>query len=510
MSLTPRTSAPGKARRAASVGKPKRAKKAAFKAADPKARHTTAQKNARKSAATTSKTGKPASTRRYSDVDSSTQSKKQERLTDRSKLRAKRFQEKTASKPRPIEAPEERAARIEQSQRPESRAKKFVAQRDDRTKRAFDKKKEFVKPENKKSEYKKPEFRKSEYKASDTRPTNRRDAAKAKVSRNDDGRPNFVPQKRTKWIPGQKPRKPETERPDTTRANRTERAFKPRSTTDSRTVNKSYSGKKSSTAYPRTHTREAIDFGANDTFKVFGRGELHISILLENMRREGYELQVSQPQVIIKEVDGKKTEPFEELTVDVRTEHAGAVIEKIGRRKGIMTDMREREGISRIIFEIPTRGLLGYRGQFVIDTKGEGIMSSRVVGFREYVGEINKHETGSMISMESGKALAFALWNLQERGVLYIKPTDEIYTGMVVGNVTKGDEMTVNPTKGKQLTNMRASGSDESIYLTPAWELTIERGLEIMHEDEYLEICPKSVRLRKKFLTDTDRAKAKR
>jgi hypothetical protein len=151
MSLTPRTSAPGKARRAASVGKPKRAKKAAFKAADPKARHTTAQKNERKSAAAAPKSGKPASTRRYSDVDSSSQSKKQERLTDRSKLRAKRFQEKTASKPRPIEAPEERAARIEQSQRPESRAKKFVAQRDDRTKRAFDKKKEFVKPENKKS-----------------------------------------------------------------------------------------------------------------------------------------------------------------------------------------------------------------------------------------------------------------------------------------------------------------------------------------------------------------------
>ncbi len=253
-----------------------------------------------------------------------------------------------------------------------------------------------------------------------------------------------------------------------------------------------------------------VDFGANDTFKVFGRGELHISILLENMRREGYELQVSQPQVIIKEIDGVKSEPFEELTVDVRTEHTGTVIEKIGKRKGIMTDMRERDGISRIIFEIPTRGLLGYRGQFVIDTKGEGIMSSRVLGFREHVGEINKHETGSMISMETGKALAFALWNLQERGVLYIKPTDEIYTGMVVGNVTKGDEMTVNPTKGKQLTNMRASGSDESIYLTPAWELTIERGLEIMHEDEYLEICPKSVRLRKKNLTDTDRAKAKR
>ncbi|MSZ01127.1 MAG: hypothetical protein F2715_03155, partial [Actinobacteria bacterium] len=171
MSLTPRTSAPGKARRAASVGKPKRTKKAAFKAADPKARHTTAQKNARKSESVALKSGKPASTRRYSDADSSTQSKKETRLTDRSKLRAKRFQEKTASKPRPIEAPEERAARIEQSQRPESRAKKFVAQRDDRTKRAFDKKKEFVKPENKKSEYKKPEFKKPDYKTSDTRPT---------------------------------------------------------------------------------------------------------------------------------------------------------------------------------------------------------------------------------------------------------------------------------------------------------------------------------------------------
>jgi len=259
MSLTPRTSAPGKARRAASVGKPKRAKKAAFKAADPKARHTTAQKNARKSAATTSKTGKPASTRRYSDVDSTTQSKKQERLTDRSKLRAKRFQEKTALKPRPVEAPEERAARIEQSQRPESRAKKFVAQRDDRTKRAFDKKKEFVKPENKKSEYKKPEFKKSEYKASDTRPTNRRDAAKAKVSRNDDGRPNFVPRKVEKFDPT-RPKK-RSEAPDTRAANfRAERPVR-----DRRNDSPAYARddfKRSS----KTHTNAAIDFGADDNY----------------------------------------------------------------------------------------------------------------------------------------------------------------------------------------------------------------------------------------------------
>ena len=259
MSLTPRTSAPGKARRAASVGKPKRAKKAAFKAADPKARHTTAQKNARKSAATTSKTGKPASTRRYSDVDSSTQSKKQERLTDRSKLRAKRFQEKTASKPRPIEAPEERAARIEQSQRPESRAKKFVAQRDDRTKRDFDKKKEFVKPENKKSEYKKPEFKKSEYKTSDTRPTNRRDAAKAKVARNDDGRPNFVPRKVEKFDPT-RPKK-RSEAPDTRAANfRAERPVRDRRNDSPAYARDNF--KRSS----KTHTNAAIDFGADDNY----------------------------------------------------------------------------------------------------------------------------------------------------------------------------------------------------------------------------------------------------
>ena len=259
MSLTPRTSAPGKARRAASVGKPKRAKKAAFKAANPKARHTTAQKNARKNAATTSKTSKPASTRRYSDVDSSTQSKKQERLTDRSKLRAKRFQEKTASKPRPIEAPEERAARIEQSQRPESRAKKFVAQRDDCTKRAFDKKKEFVKPENKKSEYKKSEFKKSEYKASDTRPTNRRDAAKAKVSRNDDGRPNFVPRKVEKFDPT-RPKK-RSEAPDTRAANfRAERPVRDRRNDSSAYARDDF--KRSS----KTHTNAAIDFGADDNY----------------------------------------------------------------------------------------------------------------------------------------------------------------------------------------------------------------------------------------------------
>ena len=242
-------------------------------------------------------------------------------------------------------------------------------------------------------------------------------------------------------------------------------------------------------------------------FKVYGRGELHVAILLENMRREGFEMQVSQPEVIIKEKDGMKTEPYEELVIDVPMESSGSVIEKIGKRRGIMKDMVEKNNIARIIFDIPTRGLLGYRGEFIIDTKGEGIMSSRVTGFKEYAGEIKKREYGSMTSMVAGKAVAFSLANLQERGILYIEHGTEVYEGMVVGNVLKGEDMSVNPTKGKQLTNMRASGTDEAITLNPVFTLSIERGLEVMNADEYLEITPKSVRLRKKYLNEIDRKK---
>ena len=232
-------------------------------------------------------------------------------------------------------------------------------------------------------------------------------------------------------------------------------------------------------------------------FKIYGRGELHVSILLENMRREGFEMQVSQPEVIIKEKDGIKTEPYEELVIDVPMEFSGGVIEKIGKRRGIMKHMTEKQNIARIIFEIPTRGLLGYRGEFIIDTKGEGIMSSRVIGFKGYADEIKKREYGSMVSMVGGKAVAFALANLQERGIMYIEHGTEVYEGMVIGNVLKGDDMSVNPTKGKQLTNMRASGTDEVIYLNPPFILSIERGLEVMNGDEYLEVTPKSVRIRK-------------
>ncbi len=265
---------------------------------------------------------------------------------------------------------------------------------------------------------------------------------------------------------------------------------------------------------PSTESKQAPSTnggqGGSDSYKVYGRGELHIAILLENMRREGYEMQVSQPQVIFKEENGVTLEPFEEVVADVPDEVAGSVIEKLSKRKGIMTTMHPEHGHTRILFDIPTRGFLGYRGEFIIDTRGEGILSSRVTGFRPYAGTIQKRTVGSMTSMASGKALGFSLANLQERGVLYIGPATEVYEGMVIGNVSKGDEMTVNPTKGKELSNMRASGSDDAIMLTPPFSLTLERGLEIMHEDEYLEVTPKSVRLRKQYLTENDRVRAKR
>lgn len=253
-----------------------------------------------------------------------------------------------------------------------------------------------------------------------------------------------------------------------------------------------------------------VEFDGADMFRVSGRGELHVAILLENMRREGYEMQVSQPQVIMHEENGVKTEPFEEVVVDIPSEYQGTVIEKLGGRGFVMTNMIAHENTMRIVFEGPTRGLLGYRNQFVIDTKGEGIIAARVVGFRHFAGEIRRRATGSMISCVSGKALGYSLWNLQERGVLYITPATDVYEGQVIGNTSRGEEMTVNPTKNKNLTNVRSSGTDEAIVLVPAYELTIERGLELISEDEYLEITPSSVRLRKQILTEAQRARTKR
>ena len=249
---------------------------------------------------------------------------------------------------------------------------------------------------------------------------------------------------------------------------------------------------------------------ATEGFTVFGRGELHIGILLENMRREGYEVQISQPKVIIKEENGVRLEPFEEAIVDCPQAYSGAIIETLGKRKGIMTNMTAHENQVRMTFEIPTRGLLGYKNIFTIDTKGEGIMSSRVLGFKPFAGEIERRETGTMTSMASGRTYGFSLWNLQDRGRLYIGPAVEVYEGMVIGDTSKGDDLDVNPCKAKAMSNMRSSGKDEALMLVPPFELSIERGIELMRDDEYLEITPKNIRLRKKFLTELDRARARR
>ncbi|MDO8408017.1 MAG: translational GTPase TypA [bacterium] len=253
-----------------------------------------------------------------------------------------------------------------------------------------------------------------------------------------------------------------------------------------------------------------VEFSATDSFKVSGRGELHIAILLEQMRREGYELAVSQPRAITREEDGVRLEPFEEAVIDVPSEYQGAVIERLGTRAFVLQDMRSEGSGVRLTLLGPTRGLLGYKNQFVVDTKGQGILSSRFVGFKPYAGEIKKRQVGSMISMTAGKALGYSLWNLQDRGVLYITPATEVYEGMVIGNTSKGEEMMVNPTKNKNLTNVRASGTDEAITLVPPWQLTIERGLEVIAEDEYLEITPGSVRLRKRYRGENERARARR
>ena len=253
-----------------------------------------------------------------------------------------------------------------------------------------------------------------------------------------------------------------------------------------------------------------VDFTNADAFLVSGRGELHIAVLLENMRREGYELQVSQPHVITREENGVKLEPFEEVVIDTPSEFQGAIIEKLGQRAFVLQNMTQHGNSVRLTLLGPTRGLLGYKNIFVVDTKGEGILSSQFVGFKPYAGEIKKRQVGSMISMATGKALGYSLWFLQDRGQLYIKPAMEVYEGMVVGNTSKGEEMSVNPTKAKAQSNVRSSSMDEAIVLFPVFDLTIERGLEIMSDDEYLEITPVSVRLRKQYLTENDRSKARR
>ncbi len=252
------------------------------------------------------------------------------------------------------------------------------------------------------------------------------------------------------------------------------------------------------------------DIAGTDSYKVSGRGELHLSVLIEDMRREGFELQVSRPEVIMKEVDGVSCEPIEHAIIDVPEAFNGTVIDMLARRKGEMLDMKTHEGHTRLEFKVPTRGLLGFRGDFIIETRGEGILTHSFLTYEPFKGELGERSHGSMISMENGVTVAFALWGLQERGRLFVIPQIKVYVGMIVGESAKGDDMTVNPTKEKKLSNMRASGSDEAINLVPVQPMTLEQALEYIAEDELVEVTPVSIRLRKKHLSDNDRRKARR
>ena len=242
-----------------------------------------------------------------------------------------------------------------------------------------------------------------------------------------------------------------------------------------------------------------------DTFKVSGRGELHLSILLENMRREGYEVAVSRPEVIFKKVDGKLQEPVEEVICSVPNEYSGTVINKLNLRKGQMIDIQDEGSYTRVIYHVPTRGLLGYRSEFINDTKGEGVMVRKFIQYEPFVGEIAQRSNGALISMASGKAMTYALWNLQERGQLFITPQTEVYEGMIIGVSSKTQDIEVNPTVNKKMTAIRSTGNDEAMKLVPARVFSLEEALEFINDDELVEITPDAIRLRKRYLTNLDR-----
>lgn len=243
----------------------------------------------------------------------------------------------------------------------------------------------------------------------------------------------------------------------------------------------------------------------SDAIKVYGRGEMHIAVLIETMRREGFELQISQPEVIMQEIDGVKQEPVEMAVVNVPDDMAGSIIESLGKRKGIMQNMKSENGNTQLEIEIPTRGLLGYRSIFLLLTRGEGTLYHSFDHFAPYMGAIDKRSVGSMISGETGSTMAYSLWKLQERGPLFIGPATEVYEGMIIGEHNQGNDLTVNPNKNKQLTNVRASGSDDALTLTPVTPMTLEKAIEYIKEDEYVEITPTQIRLRKKFLKEHER-----
>jgi len=247
-----------------------------------------------------------------------------------------------------------------------------------------------------------------------------------------------------------------------------------------------------------------------DTFKVYGRGEMHLSVLIENMRREGFELQVSQPEVVVHMIDGVKCEPIETAVISVNDNLAGKIIELMASRKGEMKDIRTQNGLSTMEFEIPTRGLLGFHATFILITRGEGIMYHSFEKFAPFRGDLAKRSVGSMISGETGVATAYSIWKLQERGPMFINPGDEIYEGMIMGEHNQGTDLAVNLIKGKKLTNIRAAGHDEAIRLTPPIDMSLEKALSYIQDDELVEVTPKTIRLRKKFLTDNERRRQRR
>lgn len=253
------------------------------------------------------------------------------------------------------------------------------------------------------------------------------------------------------------------------------------------------------------------DTGEADSFLVSGRGELHLTILLENMRREGYELAVGKPRVVMKEVDGVKCEPYEALTVDVEETSQGAVMEELGRRRGDLQDMQpDGHGRVRLEYRIPARGLIGFQSEFLTLTRGTGLMSHVFDEYAPVRPDIPGRRNGVLISQENGEAVAYALWKLEDRGRMFVNPGEKLYEGMIIGIHSRENDLVVNPIKGKQLTNVRASGTDEAVRLTPAIKLTLESAVEFIDDDELVEITPKSIRIRKRYLQEHERKKAAR
>ena len=256
---------------------------------------------------------------------------------------------------------------------------------------------------------------------------------------------------------------------------------------------------------------EVEELTGSDGYKVSGRGELHLSILLENMRREGYELSVSKPEVLYQDIDGVKCEPFEKVIVNCPSDYSGTVINDLQERKALLQNMsNDDNNYTHMEFIAPTRGLIGYRSAFITNTKGEGIMVRSFDSYKPYVGEIIGRKNGVLVSMENGKTLGFSLWNLQDRGTLIVGPAEDVYVGMIVGIHNRDNDLNVNPCKNKQLTNTRASGSDEAIALIKPKTFSLEEALEFIADDELVEVTPSAIRLRKKILDPNERFRQNR